>query len=55
MELGNYAEANKNLTLLSNINDFDYLIRVAKWNDHLGDLKTTLTMMEKAKTKASTT
>ena len=49
MELGNYAEANKNLTLLSNNNDFDYLIRVAKWNDHLGDLKTTLTMMEKAK------
>ena len=52
MELGNYTEANKNLNLIRDKNDFDYLIRVAKWNDHLGDLKNTITLMEKAKTKA---
>ena len=52
MELGNYAEAEKNLKLLNDQQDFDYLIRAAKWNDHLGDLKTTIALMEKAKEKA---
>jgi phosphopantetheine adenylyltransferase len=52
MELGNYAEAEKNLKLLNDQQDFDYLIRAAKWNDHLGDLKTTIALMEKAKVKA---
>jgi predicted Zn-dependent protease len=52
MELGNYAEAEKNLKLLNDQQDFDYLIRAAKWNDHLGDLKTTIALMEKAKAKA---
>jgi tetratricopeptide (TPR) repeat protein len=49
MELGNYAEAEKNLNYLTDNKDFDYLIRISKWNDHLGDLKTAISYMEKAK------
>ncbi|KAB1157858.1 tetratricopeptide repeat protein [Flavobacterium luteum] len=49
MELGNYTEAEKNLAAINDKTDFDYLIRVSKWNDHLGDLKTAITFMEKAK------
>jgi hypothetical protein len=49
MELGNYSEAEKNLKHLTNKTDFDYLIRVSKWNDHLGDLNTAIAFMEKAK------
>ena len=49
MELGNYAEAEKNLKYLNDSSDFDYLIRVSKWNDHLGDLKTAISLMEKAR------
>jgi len=48
MELGNYTEAEKNLKHLTDATDFDYLIRISKWNDHLGDLKTAITFMEKA-------
>ena len=49
MELGNYTDAEKNLKYLNDSKDFDYLIRVSKWNDHLGDLKTAISLMEKAK------
>jgi hypothetical protein len=42
MELGNFAEAESNLNALKDMNDYDYLIRLAKWNDHKGDLKTAL-------------
>nr|WP_315142442.1 tetratricopeptide repeat protein [uncultured Flavobacterium sp.] len=49
MELGNYAEAVKNLNAIRDMNDFDFLIRLAKWNDHKGDLKTAITFMEKAR------
>ncbi|WP_395047247.1 hypothetical protein [Flavobacterium sp.] len=49
MELGNYTEAQKNLNSLTDTKDFDYLIRISKWNDHLGDLKTAISFMEKAK------
>lgn len=52
MELGNDDEAKKSLNAIQEIQDFDYLIRAAKWNDNLGDLKTTLVLMEKAKEKA---
>ena len=48
MELGNYPAAELSLNQINDKNDFDYLIRVAKWNDHIGDLKTTITMMKKA-------
>ena len=49
MELGNYTEADRNLKYLTDSSDFDYLIRISKWNDHLGDLKTAISLMEKAK------
>ncbi|MBF2707677.1 tetratricopeptide repeat protein [Flavobacterium soyangense] len=49
MELGNYTDAEKNLKYLNDSRDFDYLIRVSKWNDHLGDLKTAISLMEKAR------
>ncbi|MEZ7506466.1 hypothetical protein [Flavobacterium sp. Arc2] len=49
MELGNFAEAENNLNALKDMNDYDYLIRLAKWNDHKGDLKTAITFMEKAR------
>lgn len=48
MELGNYAAADASLKQLNDRNDFDYLIRIAKWNDHIGDLKTTIVFMKKA-------
>ena len=49
MELGNYPEAVKNLNSIKDHQDFDYLIRLAKWNDHKGDLETAITFMEKAR------
>jgi len=49
MELGNYVQAEENLKNLKDSADFDYLIRISKWNDHLGDLKTAISLMEKAK------
>lgn len=49
MELGNYAQAVKNLNAIRDMNSFDYLIRLAKWNDHKGDLDTAIKFMEKAK------
>ena len=49
MELGNYTDAEKNLKYLNDASDFDYLIRISKWNDHLGDLETAISLMEKAK------
>ena len=49
MELGNYAQAEQNLKTIKDASDFDYLIRLSKWNDHLGDLKTAISLMEKAK------
>ncbi len=52
LELGNYDKAEAYLDSLQNMSDFGYLIRLAKWNDHKGDLGTTIRLMEKAKTKA---
>ncbi|MFV8466737.1 tetratricopeptide repeat protein [Flavobacterium sp. LB1P62] len=49
MELGNFSEAVKNLNAMRDMKDYDYLIRLAKWNDHKGDLKTAITFMEKAR------
>lgn len=48
LELGNYDLAEAYLTKFRNVNDFDYLIRVSKWNDHKGDLDTAIRNMEKA-------
>ncbi|NYJ27252.1 tetratricopeptide repeat protein [Allomuricauda sp. ARW1Y1] len=52
MELGNYDLANQYLDSIQNMSDFGYLIRVAKWNDHKGDLDTAINFMEKAMAKA---
>ncbi|WP_300566116.1 hypothetical protein [Flavobacterium sp.] len=52
MELGNYDAAKNSLNFLKDNNNFDYLIRIAKWNDHIGDLKTAISFMEKAKVEA---
>jgi len=52
MELGNYETAEFYLNRIRNMSSFDYLIRVAKWNDFKGDLATTLLFMEKAKSRA---
>lgn len=52
MELGSYNTAEKYLDSLKDMEDFGYLIRLAKWNDHKGDLATTIRFMEKAKEQA---
>ena len=49
LELGNYARARKALNSLTNKNGFDYLIREAKYKDHVeGNLEAAITLMEKA-------
>ena len=53
MELGNYDQAEKNLKDLCSDNDFECLIRVAKWNDHKGKLNSAISLMEKASEKAA--
>lgn len=52
MELGNYDKAEKYLDSIKNMSHFGYLIRAAKWNDHKGDLDTTIRFMEMAKQEA---
>jgi tetratricopeptide (TPR) repeat protein len=49
MELGNRFRANKVLRSFANKNDFDYLIRLAKYKDHIeGNLEEAIILMEKA-------
>jgi tetratricopeptide (TPR) repeat protein len=49
MELGNRYRARKALNSLANKNSFDYLIREAKYKDHVeGDLDVAIGLMEKA-------
>jgi lipopolysaccharide biosynthesis regulator YciM len=48
MELGEYKKAEVLLDSLRSPNDYSYLIRAAKWNDHIGQLGTTITLMERA-------
>lgn len=52
MELGYLSEADKCLQQLQKKDDFDYLIRMAKLKDHLGDLPAAIAFMEKALNKA---
>lgn len=52
MELGNYSKADSLKKLFSDPQDFGYIIRAAKWNDHKGKLDMTIMFMEKAKKKA---
>jgi len=52
LELGNYLAAESYLKHIKNTSDFDYLIRLAKWEDHKGNLEGAIMNMEKAKTIA---
>ncbi len=52
LELGQAHNAKKYLDILSTEKDFDYNIRLAKWNDHEGDLNNAIKMMEQALTQA---
>ena len=49
LELGNYEMAKTYLENIENMSDFDYLIRLAKWNDHIGNLDAAIRYLEKAK------
>jgi tetratricopeptide (TPR) repeat protein len=49
MELGEYEKAYEYLGLVKNLSDYNYLIRLAKWSDHKGDLDSAIRYMEKAK------
>lgn len=52
MELGNYKKADSIMKKFADPEDFDYIIRAAKWNDYIGKLDMTVMYMEKAKEKA---
>ena len=49
LELGNNDLAKLYLEKIKNMNDFDYLIRLAKWSDHQGDLDSAIKYLEKAR------
>lgn len=48
LELGNFIYAEAYLKDIKNTSDFDYLIRLAKWEDHKGNLDAAIINMEKA-------
>ena len=48
MELGNFYSAKGKIDVLKNKESFDYLIRKAKYQDHIGDLDGGIELMEKA-------
>ena len=48
LELGNYNDAQEYLSRFKNFKDFDYLIRLSKWNDHEGNLDAAIRFMENA-------
>lgn len=48
LELGNDKDAERYLTQIKNFSDFDYLIRLAKWEDHNGNLDGAIHYMERA-------
>jgi len=52
MELGNFKIAKSYLEKVVDLNSFDYLIRTAKWNDHIGNLDAAIKYMEQAMAKA---
>lgn len=52
MEVGDYTKAKTTLDSIKNHNNYSYLIRAAKWNDHKGDLDTAIALLEKAKADA---
>ncbi|MGY5355437.1 tetratricopeptide repeat protein [Wenyingzhuangia sp. IMCC45467] len=48
LELGNDDVAKDYLSKIENKRSFDYLIRIAKWQDHEGNLEATIAYMEEA-------
>jgi tetratricopeptide (TPR) repeat protein len=52
LELGNSEMAKVYLEKIENMSDFDYLIRLAKWSDHQGNLDAAIKYLEKAKSIA---
>lgn len=52
MELGEYEIAYQYLKDLKDMSDYNYLIRISKWSDHIGDLENAIHFMEMAKEKA---
>lgn len=52
MELGDYENAHGYLNALTDFSDFNYLIRLAKWEDYTGDLDETIHNMERARSIA---
>ena len=48
LELGNLAKVEKYLSKVKNFKDFDYLIRVSKYNDHIGNLDNAIKYLEDA-------
>lgn len=51
MELGDYDAALQQLNKIKDKTSFDYLIRKAKWEDHLGNLDLAISIMEEAAKK----
>lgn len=49
MELGKYSDAWKSLQSLRDRASFDYLVRLAKWKDHQGDIAAAINCMEMAR------
>jgi len=54
VELGLYQQASANIQKLTDKNNFDYLIRKAKLEDHKGDLDNAIKLMEQALKDAET-
>ena len=48
LELGNTNQVEKYLSKVKNFKDFDYLIRISKYNDHLGNLENAILYLEDA-------
>ena len=48
LELGNHQKVTQYLSKVKNFKDFDYLIRLSKYNDHLGNLDNAIKYLEDA-------
>ncbi|UAM99511.1 cell surface protein [Polaribacter litorisediminis] len=48
LELGNLQKVEEYLSKVQNFKDFDYLIRVSKYNDHIGNLDKAIVYLEKS-------
>lgn len=53
MELGEFSAANFTLNKLGNKSSFDYLVRLSKWKDHIGELDSAIYFTEIALGKIS--